>query len=589
METPASHLNLHIPTPRWAALCLALLVAATYANSLQGPFVLDDGPNIVDNLLIRAPWPPWELLASTERPIAEFSFAINYAIGGLNTLGYPLGNVLIHIGCALLLFGVARRALSNGKAGRQSSPEDATALAIAALWAVHPLQTQAVTYIVQRHESLMSFFYLLTIYAVARCASGKRPFAWGMLACIVCALGMGTKQVMVSAPIVALLFDRTFLAGSFRRALKLRFGLYIGLALSWGALFAAMGGNLWNPEEAGFVERPASSGLDYLWSQPGVLLHYLGMVLWPHPQVFDYAWPAARGLRALVLPTVTMSIIAGATLWALYYRPGLGFLGASFFLILAPSSSFMPIADLAFEHRMYLPSAVVLALLVLGVRRAARSWNAVPAWAPACLTFVVTAVLALWTVRRNEDYRSAVSLWETVASNAAHNQRAFINLGIAYVKEENNLSAAQEALERALILKPGNVRALVNLAGVYMERGQPKEAIAKLEKVLAVEPDNAEVICNIGVALSAGGDLKGARAHVERAVSIDPAYAQGHNNLGVILMKSGKLTAAARAFERALEIDREYREARSNLESVQRRLEGRRARRENAGSAPPLR
>jgi Tfp pilus assembly protein PilF len=205
------------------------------------------------------------------------------------------------------------------------------------------------------------------------------------------------------------------------------------------------------------------------------------------------------------------------------------------------------------------------------------------------LTFVVTAVLALWTVRRNEDYRSAVSLWETVASNAAHNQRAFINLGIAYVKEENNLSAAQEALERALILKPGNVRALVNLAGVYMERGQPKEAIAKLEKVLAVEPDNAEVICNIGVALSAGGDLKGARAHVERAVSIDPAYAQGHNNLGVILMKSGKLTAAARAFERALEIDREYREARSNLESVQRRLEGRRARRENAGSAPPLR
>ena len=241
------------------------------------------------------------------------------------------------------------------------------ALAIALLWTVHPLQTGAVTYIIQRTESLVSLFFLLTLYCVIRgTTSTERARGWNVAAVLSCLLGMGTKEVMATAPLVVLLYDRAFLSGSFRAALALRRGLYAALAATWGIviwLLIATGfhGNTTGFGVTGFT---ASS---YLLTQPGVLARYLRLAFWPVGQCLDYGWPPAQWPGEVVLPGLLIVGLLGLTVWALVKRPALGFLGATFFLILAPTSSFVPIRDAAFEHRMYLPLAALVTLVVLGV------------------------------------------------------------------------------------------------------------------------------------------------------------------------------------------------------------------------------
>ncbi len=566
-----------------SAIVLMLLVCAAYGNSLYGPFVLDDVPQIVENQRIHSLWPPGPLLMGSERPIAELSLALNYAIGGVNVLGYHLVNVGIHLVNALLLFGIVRRALRSERfAERYGDSADKLALVIAGLWVVHPLQTQGITYIVQRHESLMSCFYLATLYATARYAgSGARALAWAIFAFVVSALGMATKQVMVTAPLVCLLFDRCIFAGSFRAALQKRLPLYVGLCVSWAALFLAMGGNLWDAEEAGFIGRDPLSPIEYLLTQTGILLHYLGLCVWPATLVFDYGWPVADGLVERVVPTLIVSSLGAWSVWALWKRPGAGLLGATFFLILAPTSSFMPIADLAFEHRMYLPSAAVIALLVLAVQRAvqARVPNATKLL--SVLALLALAGLTVRTSRRNCDYHSAVSLWQTVVRDAPENPRGYINLGIAYAQEARDPAAAREILEEALLMNPGNVRVLVNLAGALMAQGEHQAAIVHLRKVLGVEPDNAEVLANLGMALGASGDARGAIRQLERALELAPGLRGAWNNLGVMHLQEGQLESAVRAFERAVELDAHAKEARANLERARKRLLRRQARGES--------
>ena len=563
-----------------SAVALTLLVSAVYANSLQGPFVLDDVPQIRENVRIRSLWPIGRILTGSERPIAELSFAINYAIHGFEIVGYHAGNLIVHLSCALLLCGIARRALcSDRMASRYGPVGDRLAFAIAALWAVHPLQTQAVTYIVQRHESQMGLFYLAAIYAVARCAvsrSAGSRLGWSLFAFVMSVLGMATKQVMATAPLVALLYDRTFFATSYGEALRKRAAMYTGFALSWGALCLVIGGSVWDPEEAGFIGRDPISPIDYLFSQTGVLLHYLSLVVWPRTLVFDYGWQVAHGFIGRVLPTIIVTGLGLATVWALWKKPALGFLGASFFLILAPTSSVMPIADLAYEHRMYLPSSAVIALLVLGTHRLleARSRRLETA-----LFLAALLALSIRTSRRNCDYQTQVALWRSVVQAVPHNPRGHINLGIAHAQEAQDMASARATLEQALVKFPGNVRVLVNLAGVLVAEGEPEAAVRELRKVLLVAPDNAEVLANLAVAQTATGDRRGAVHSLARSLEIQPDHAAAWNNLGVLHLEENQLEEAVGAFSQALRVDPAAPNARENLERATKLLERRSRRR----------
>jgi protein O-mannosyl-transferase len=341
---------------------------ATYFNSFEGAFLLDDRIRIVNNQQIRQFWPHLAAFIRGVRPILQVSVALNYAVGGLDPWGYHAFNLITHLVAGLLLFGIVRRMLeSESLRARYGAASRWLALAVAAIWLAHPLQTESVTYIIQRAESLMGLFFLLTLYCGVRACGSPHPRRWGIAAVVACALGMGTKEVMVTAPILMLLYDRMFIASSFRDAIRRRWGLYAGLTATWLVLGLAMVVN--PPDEPMFIV----SGLNpwsYAATQFEVIVHYLRLAIWPAPLVFDCAWPIAEPGSSVMPSAVIVLALGAATILALLKRAWVGFWGAWFFLILAPTSSIMPIADVAFEHRMYLSLAAVVVVAVVGAHDA---------------------------------------------------------------------------------------------------------------------------------------------------------------------------------------------------------------------------
>ena len=309
----------------------------------------------------------------TGRPLLNLSFAVNYAISGLNVWSYHAANLAIHVLAALLLFGILRRTFLLPRWAEFLSAAFAEpalrlgclALAIALLWAIHPLQTESVTYIVQRAESLVGLFYLLTLYCFIRGATSGRGRSWYAAAVLACLLGMASKEVMVSAPLMVLLYDRAFLAGSFREAWRRRYGVYLALASTWLLLgwLVIVAGN--RGGSAGFGAGVGSWA--YLCTQFGAIVHYLKLSVWPHPLLLDYG-PDTVPMTLEILPDAILVVLLGlATLVALWRWPKIGFLGAWFFAILAPTSSIVPVAtQVVAEHRMYLPLAAVVTAVTLG-------------------------------------------------------------------------------------------------------------------------------------------------------------------------------------------------------------------------------
>src|SRR5262245_26029560 len=214
-------------------IALVLAVAlATFFNALSAPFVWDDDPAIVTNQSIRGSLadslvPPIETPVAG-RPLVNASLALNYGIGGLDTTGYHVFNLAIHAAAALLLFGIVRRTLSRRKVFRGAVFSDGVALVAALTWMVHPLLSETVDYVTQRSESMMGLFFLLTLYAAIRARDPRRRLRWDVVSIASCAIGMATKESMVTAPIAVLLYDLVFEFDSVRDAVAGRRFLYVG-------------------------------------------------------------------------------------------------------------------------------------------------------------------------------------------------------------------------------------------------------------------------------------------------------------------------------------------------------------------------
>jgi Flp pilus assembly protein TadD len=529
-----------------AGLALATLVA--YRGALSGPFVLDDTRAITDNFSIRSlatAWSPPPDTTTSGRPVVNLSLALNYALGGLAVEGYHLFNLAVHALAALALFGIVRRTLQSPRIA-PALARDATPVAggIALLWALHPLQTESVTYTIQRAESLMGFFYLLTLYAFIR-GAGCHPWgdnrparhsrAWLVVSFAACLLGMATKEVMASAPLLVLLYDRAFVAGNFRAALRVRAGYYAALAATWLPLAALVISAENRGGTAGLASKIAA--VDYALTQCFAIVHYLRLALWPAPLVFDYgnatftAWPLLAG------PALVLLALVGGTLVALRTRPMLGFLGAAFFAILAPSSSFVPIATQTIaEHRMYLPLAAVLTLVVLGLHRLDRR-------AALAATLVLAGGCAMLTGQRNATYRDALTLWTDTAAKAPDNVRAHTNLGLALL-DLGRTAEARTEFAAALRLRPDQPDTHVNSATVLGRLNRLDEAIGELETALRLAPDQLEARNNLGALLAQRGRLDEAIAQFERAVHLAPASAESHSNLGRALLQAGRTAEA---------------------------------------------
>jgi tetratricopeptide (TPR) repeat protein len=552
-------------TPFWALGLVALAALAAYANSFSGPFFFDDSRAIQDNPTIRRLWPPWSPLLPPGdltvggRPILNLSFALNYAANGLSVWGYHAVNLAIHILAGLTLLGVARRTLlqpvCREKFGVDALP---LALAITLLWILHPLQTEAVTYISQRAESLMGFFYLLTLYAFIR-ATGpvhERQY-WSVVCVTACFLGMATKEVMATAPLMVLIYDRAFVAGSFREAWRRRSRLYAALAASWVVLACALSSAGQRAVGLGQGVTPWS----YAATECGVIVHYLALVFWPHPLVIDYGLAMTHDLPQILLPGLILAILLTATVVAFVRRSAGGFLGVWFFVILAVTSSVIPVAASPMaEHRLYLPLAAPVALVVLGLY----SWIGRPALVIAAALAVLCGFL---TFQHNEDYRSEITLWRQAVDLYPGNARARDNLGYVLL-QRGQVDEAIAQCQKALEIDSGFAEVHNNLGNAFLQKGRIDDAMAQYRKALEINPAYVEACYNLGNILLQQGQTDAAIAQYRETLKIDPDDAAAHNNLGKAFILKGQIDDAMSQFEKAVETGPDDAEARNNLGNV---------------------
>jgi protein O-mannosyl-transferase len=569
-----------------SAAVIVAAVAAAYCNSFSGAMVFDDRTWILENSSVQQLSSigdivlPQNMRTVGGRPLVSLTLALNYAWGGTDPIGYHFVNLFIHALAALVLFGIVRRTLLLPRLrDRFASAATPLALGIALVWAVHPLQTAAVTYIIQRTESLMGLLYLLTIYCVIRGATAiesqsVRRSLWYAGAVAACLLGMVTKEVMFTAPILVLLYDWILLSGSLGKAIAARRGLYASLAATWsfGLLM------LWMTDFHGGTTGPGVetfSSLSYLFTQPGVVLHYLQLAFWPAGLSLDYNWPPAEAIAQAAVPGAIIVGLLGLTIVGLVKRSALGFLGAAFFLILAPTSSFVPIKDAAFDHRMYLPLAALVSLVVIG---AYALWDRLMPRAeepeladrvirlglPAGLLVMATVALGWGTFARNKDYRSEDAIWQDVLAKDPDNWRAYASLGYAAMSAQDK-SKAIALFEKAEQLNPKDAQVQLDLGNLAADQGKVDEAIDHYEQSLKLTPESVKAQYNLGLALAKKGKTDEAIAHYQEALKLDRENPEAHNNLADLFLKRNKLDDAIKQAEAALAFNPDYALAHNNL------------------------
>lgn len=549
------------------ALVIAAVVA--YANTFSVPFAFDDKTAILENPTIRSLWPlsgPFSPPAIgsgvTGRPLVNASLALNYALGGTSVFGYHVFNVVVHALSALLLFHILRRTFrSRPLAERFGASADILGGLIAMVWAVHPLLTESVTSVIQRTESFLAFWYLLTLYAFIRGAAAPHGARrWQVAAVVSCACGMLTKEVMVTAPVLLFFYDRTFLAGTFRGAWRERKWVHLGFAATWlilAVLVVGMGGSR---GVAAGVGLGVSVG-DYVLTQFHAIALYLKLSVWPHPLVFDYGWEVARSVGEVFPPMLLVVGLAVATLVALWRAPVLGFAGLWFFGILAPSSSVVPLVEQTIaEHRMYLPLIAVVALLGALLYRAMGRGSFV------ALGLAVPVLLCA-TLARNRDYRTEIALWTDTAQKAPTNPRALSNKAeilIALGRGPEALSPAAEAGR----LRPNYPEALNNLAIALAQSGRLEEAVPYYESALKLRPTYAAAHSNLGAALAQLGHVPEAVAHLEKALQLSPHAVDVprlRNNLGSAYLQSGRVVDAIAQYRIVVQLAPQFADAHYNL------------------------
>jgi Tfp pilus assembly protein PilF len=574
-----------------------------YLNSLSAPFIFDDQVAIVDNPAIRSISSAWSQPRNTPlagRPVAGITFALNFAAHGTDPAAYRATNILIHIACALLLFGLARRTLALPRlppeVGRASS---GLAFVIALLWVVHPLTTDAVTYITQRTESLMGLCYVLTLYASLRSHDRRSTMddrrwtiddrRWTIAAVAACALGMGVKESMATAPLMVVLFDRAFLFDSWRAAITARWRLYAGLALTWLILVSQLA-SAPRAGSAGF-----STGISvwtYLLNQAVMITRYLRLAIWPTDLVINYGTPVPYTWID-VLPHASMVVaLIVLTLVALRWNPALAFIGAWFFITLAPSSSIVPIAtEVGAERRMYLPLMAIVSAGVLGLYNVRAVRERLSRRVATGTVAVVATALGGLTIARNVEHQSWMTLaqttlerWPTDVAHAAvgselsrlrrdeeavpllrvgarSDVRARYNLGIALF----NLARYDEALRELEVLVAQHpmreeapwARRVMGHAYARLRRWP--DAIAQLQLTMAMTPHDAEARTLLvdahnshGIGLARAEKFNEAIAQFRHALSIDERNASAQYNLATALFDGGQLEAALIEAERAL-------------------------------------
>ncbi|MEN6489072.1 MAG: glycosyltransferase family 39 protein, partial [Smithella sp.] len=466
--------------------------------------------------------------------IINFTLAVNYAISGHNVWSYHLVNLIIHILATLTLFGIIRRTILISKINLNREESLLFSFACALLWGLHPVQTQAVTYVIQRCESLMSLFFLLTVYSALRGWQAKSSNHWHLLAVMFFLLAVFSKEVAIVCPILLISYEWVFQSKNPLRSLKESPLLYSGIFLGCIITFIiVINGNT----IVSRTNQTPFTPMDYWVTQCEVIFHYLRLALWPSGLVIDYGWPVAkaRDIWPFIAGTLLLLFLS---VWSLWQRKVTGFLGVWFFLILAPTS-LIPLNDLAFEHRMYLPLAAIIVLIVgiaFNIEKWAQKWfktSNQPKHSPSFLIILIICaglILGFLTYQRNYDYRSEIAIWSDTISKRPNNFRGYHGLGLALGKN-GQLDDALQYLLHARMINPDDGYVNNDTGFILFLMNKPDESIPFFREAIRLRPNNSKMHNNMGAALAQTGMLKEGIRHFSEALRIKPDYVSARNNL----------------------------------------------------------
>jgi cytochrome c-type biogenesis protein CcmH/NrfG len=552
---------------------IALGTLAVYCRTFSVPYLLDDDTSILYNGSIRHLWPLWPVLSPPDgtgvggRPVLNLTFALNYATGGLSVVGYHVVNFIIHVLASVTLFALVRHTLNYPVLLPVFGADGVwVALAVSVLWSWHPVLTESVTYISQRAEALMGLFYFLAVLGFAK---GSRHDdspgrgIWYAVSVLACMAGAWTKESIITVPIMVWLYDRTFVSGTFGEAGRRHWGLYLLLALVlMPVVFRELGPH---STKVGYTSHaggdPNVDWYVYGLTECRAVLTYLRLTVWPSPLVFDYGPKLASRLADAWPYVVALTTAVCATAACLRKFPCAGFALAWFFVIVAPTSSIVPIPGQPIaENRVYLPLAGIAALVACtGYARLGR-------WV---MPLLLGASLALGAAafRRNADYLTKKAIWSDTVRKNPTCARASVNLANALVEKTGHLTEAVALYREAIRLQPKDFVAYNDLAYALYQSGSVNEATAVIEKGLVVNPDYAPLHVSLGNVLAVvPGRQWDAASQFREALRLQPDLVDAHINLANILIQSkSHLMEAAENYEEALRLRPERLDAHYNL------------------------
>ncbi len=598
---------------------IIIVASLSYLNSLYGSFIFDDELSVVGNPAVKnisyfKEMGLKDFLTqgiSGGRPLTTFTFALNYFFSGLEPFGYHLGNLLIHLANCLLVFIFIFNTLKLSETYKEKA--GLIAFFTALLFSVHPIQTGAVSYISQRAEILASFFYLssllLFITALRRGASMQGILCY-VAGVILFFLGLGSKEIIVTLPVAVFLYWTFFLKKLPELNGKIQKSMLAILLLPAvaGVIYRIYKITLHTDSSMGF-----SIGItpfEYLLTQCRVITRYIFLLFAPFGQNADYDFTLSKGLfdppsTIFGLLFIVLLLAAAAFLYKRWRTASFGILW--FFIVLSPTSSFIPLRDLIMEHRMYLASVgifLIFALCLYHLSLRLKMTYKGKAYITATVILLMIWGLGYLTVKRNYVWLNSQLFWEDVVQKSPNKARGYISLANAY-KADGNLRFAIAAYSKGVSLsnnidKPYFTLALAlayaedgrhemampfvkdafeiapegspemfYIAGNIHERaGNDSQAIEYYQKALQKSPDMLLVRYQLGNLFHKKGLLKEAIAEFEAAIKSNPDYATAYNDVGIVYAKSGNMDKARLSFEQALKLKPDYIAARKNLENV---------------------
>ncbi|BDC51939.1 membrane protein [Bryobacterales bacterium F-183] len=510
----------------------AIVVAfAIYSPSLSGQFVYDDlNLPFLNDRYARLPFSAW---IAGVRPMLMASYWVNFQIGGLDTTSYHVFNVLFHALNAVLV-GLAVRKLAGGN-------EAWLGLLAGALFVAHPLNTEAVSYVASRSENLTVLLFLGAF--VAFLYRRSREIDWGTAAVVLVLFGMAclSKEYAVTLPVLLLLTDLYFNeAGpksNWRVYAPVALGALAGVYFVWGVLTKST--------TAGFGLKDLSAS-DYFFTQCRAIWVYVLKFFVPVGLNVDYDFAISRSLmdHGAVIGLVALVAVSGAAFWFRKEFPLASYGWFVFLLLLAPTSSFVPIADVLVERRAYLPSFGLLLIVAEIARR-------VPVQRLAWV--VPVAVFAVLTFGRNQLWADPIALWKDAAEKSPKKWRVQFQVADALYRNGDCAQAAA-AFEQTSKLDKPDYRVLINWAHALDCSGQAEPALAKAQEALQLE-QTGQAYAFVGMQHAKAKRYDEALTALNQAIAKDPNFDPAYAYRGNVYALQGDMERAAADYKRAVELN----------------------------------